>query len=61
MVMKGLKEIAKEASIQLSKKQKEDDDYPKKISDNEILFGCTGTIGEEYPTQKIKKKYFRIG
>ncbi len=52
---KGLKEIAIEASIQLSEKQKEDEDYPKKISDNEILFGCTGTIGEKYPTEKIKK------
>ena len=52
---KGLKEIAKEVSIQLSKKQKEDEDYPKKISDNEILFGCTGTIGEKYPTEKIRK------
>ena len=52
---KGLKEIAKEASIQLSKKQKEDEEYPKKISDNEILFGCTGTIGEKYPTEKIKE------
>ena len=52
---KGLKEIAKEVSIQLSEKQKEDEDYPKKISDNEILFGCTGTIGENYPTEKIKK------
>ena len=52
---KGLKEIAKEISIQLSKKQKEDEDYPEKISDNEIIFGCTGTIGEKYPTEKIKK------
>ena len=52
----GLKEIAKEASIQLSEKQKEDEEFPKKISDNEILFGCTGTIGEEYPTEKIKNK-----
>ena len=51
----GLKEIAKEVSIQLSQKQKEDEDYPKEISDNEILFGCTGTIGEKYPTEKIKK------
>ena len=51
---KGLKEIAKELSIQLSKKQKEDEDHPKKISENEILFGCTGTIGEKYPTEKIK-------
>ena len=52
---KGLKEIAEEASQQLSKKQKEDEDCPKNISTNEILFGCTGTIGEKYPTQKIKK------
>ena len=52
---KGLKEIAKEASIQLSIKQTEDEDYPKKILNNEILFGCTGTIGEKYPTEKIKK------
>ena len=52
---KGLKEIAQELAIQLSKKQTEDEEYPKKISANEILFGCTGTIGEEYPTQKIKK------
>ena len=53
---KGLKEIAKEVSIQLSEKQKEDENFPKKISDNEILFGCTGTIGEKYPTEKIKRK-----
>jgi len=52
---KGLKEIAEETSLQLSKKQKEDEDHPKNILPNEILFGCTGTIGEKYPTQKIKK------
>ena len=52
---KGLKEIAQEISLQLSKKQKEDEDNPKDILVNEILFGCTGTIGEKYPTQKIKK------
>ena len=52
---KGLKEIAKEASVQLSIKQKEDEDYPKKVSEDEIIFGCTGTIGEKYPTEKIKK------
>ena len=51
---KGLKEIAQEVSIQLSKKQIEDENHPKKISENEILFGCTGTIGEKYPTEKIK-------
>ena len=51
----GLKEIAEELSFQLSKKQVEDEDHPKKIQVNEILFGCTGTIGEKYPTEKIKK------
>ena len=52
---KGLKEIAKETSIQLSKKQIEDEEYPKNITSDEILFGCTGTIGERYPVEKIKK------
>ena len=52
---KGLKEIAEEISIHLSKIQIEDEDHPKKISPNEIIFGCTGTIGEKYPTEKIKK------
>ena len=52
---KGLKELAEEISLQLSKKQIEDEDNPKKISPNEILFGCTGTIGEKFPTEKIKK------
>ena len=52
---RGLKEIAEETSLQLSKKQKEDEDHPKNILSNEILFGCTGTIGEKYPTEKIKK------
>jgi len=52
---KGLREIAEETSLQLSKKQKEDEDHPKNILANEILFGCTGTIGEKFPTEKIKK------
>jgi glutamate N-acetyltransferase / amino-acid N-acetyltransferase len=52
---KALKEIAEEISIHLSKKQNEDEDHPKKILGNEVLFGCTGTIGEKYPTEKIKK------
>jgi len=52
----GLKEIAEEISFCLSKKQIEDEDYPKKILTSEILFGCTGTIGEKYPTEKIKKQ-----
>ena len=51
----GLKEIAEELSFYLSKKQVEDEDHPKKIQVSEILFGCTGTIGEKYPTEKIKR------
>ena len=51
----GLKELAYELSIQLTEKQKEDEEKPEKISPNHILFGCTGTIGESFPTEKIKK------
>ena len=50
----ALREIAEEVSQELSKKQITDEDRPKKILANEILFGCTGTIGEKYPTEKIK-------
>jgi len=53
---KALKEIAEEVSIQLTKKQIIDEDHPKKISSNEILFACTGTIGEKFPAEKIKNK-----
>jgi|TARA_B110000881_G_C18545861_1_gene501167 glutamate N-acetyltransferase/amino-acid N-acetyltransferase len=50
----GLKEIAEEVSQELTVRQKEDEDNPSKVKSNEILFGCTGTIGEPYPTEKIK-------
>ena len=51
----GLKEIAEELSLRLTAKQKEDEEDPGKIKPNQILFGCTGTIGEIFPTEKIKK------
>jgi glutamate N-acetyltransferase/amino-acid N-acetyltransferase len=51
----GLKEIADELGIQLSIKQKNDEEKPMTIKPDQILFGCTGTIGEKYPTEKIKK------
>ena len=51
----GLKDIAEELSIRLSDRQKKDEDKPVKIKSNRILFGCTGTIGEKFPTDKIKK------
>ena len=51
----GLKELADELATHLSTKQKNDEEKPKKIKPNQILFGCTGTIGECYPTEKIKE------
>ncbi|MDA7780410.1 bifunctional glutamate N-acetyltransferase/amino-acid acetyltransferase ArgJ [Candidatus Pelagibacter sp.] len=57
---KGLKEIAEETALQLTKKQTEDEDFPKKISSNQVLFGCTGTIGEKYPTEKIKNNILEL-
>ena len=52
----GLQKLAEELSFRLYEKQKEDEDNPQKISVKEIIFGCTGTIGEEYPTEKIRVK-----
>ena len=51
----GLKEIAEELSLNLSAKQEIDEIKPEKIKSNQILFGCTGTIGELFPTEKIRK------
>ena len=51
----GLKEIAEELSNNLSEKQKKDEEKPEKIKPNKIIFGCTGTIGEKFPTNKIKE------
>ena len=52
---KGLKIIAEDLSQELTQKQKNDEEKPIKIETDEILFGCTGTIGEPFPTEKIKK------
>ena len=49
----GLKEIAEELSNQLSTKKKNDDEEFEKIRPKDILFGCTGTIGENFPARKI--------
>ena len=51
----SLKKIADLTAKQLNKKQEEDEDNPKKISTKNIIFGCTGTIGEPFPTEKIKE------
>ena len=52
---KGLKILADDLSEKLTQKQKSDEEKPEKIEADEILFGCTGTIGETFPTEKIKK------
>ena len=49
----SLKKLSNSVSAELSKKQLLDEDNPKIILPNEILFGCTGTIGEEFPFKKI--------
>ena len=51
---KSLEKIAEIVSQKLSQKQLEDEEHPKKIKPKEILFGCTGTIGETFPEEKIK-------
>ena len=52
---KSLEKIAEIISEKLSEKQKIDDDLPKKIKPKDIIFGCTGTIGEIFPEEKIKR------
>ena len=53
---RSIEKIAEIISEKLSDKQKEDEDQPKKIKPKEIIFGSTGTIGETFPEEKIKKK-----
>ena len=50
----AIKQLAKELSNKLSEKQKLDEEHPKEIKSSEILFACTGTIGEKFPLNKIK-------
>ncbi len=37
----------------LSEIQKNDEENPKKINPKDIIFGCTGTIGEKFPCEEI--------
>ncbi len=50
---KSMQNIAEFASLELTKKQKLDEDEPKIIKPRNIMFGCTGTIGEIFPVKKI--------
>jgi glutamate N-acetyltransferase/amino-acid N-acetyltransferase len=53
---KSMQNIAQITSQELTKKQRQDEDEPKIIKSKNILFGCTGTIGETFPEQKIISK-----
>ena len=53
---RSMEKIAELISEKLTHKQKEDEDQPKKIKSKEIIFGCTGTIGEVFPEEKIINK-----
>ena len=53
---KSMQNIAETVSYELTKKQKDDEDKPEKIKPKNIIFGCTGTIGEKFPLDKIKLK-----
>ena len=52
----SLQKIAELVSSKLIEKQKQDDNNPDKISPKQIIFGCTGTISEPFPFEKIKNK-----
>ena len=50
---KGLKILAEDLSQALTQKQKIDEEKPIKIEPDEIIFACTGTIGEIFPTENF--------
>ena len=56
----GIKEIAESLSQKLTEKQKNDEEKPKVIKSSDLLFACTGTIGEEFPTIKIKSNLDKL-
>ena len=53
----SIKQLANILSDKLTDKQNEDEEYPQEIKSNEILFACTGTIGEKFPIDKIKNAF----
>ena len=53
---KSMESIAEIVSKKLTDKQKEDEEYPQKIKPKNVIFGCTGTIGEKFPEEKITSK-----
>ncbi len=53
---KSMQHIADIIAKQLTEKQKVDEDDPKIIKSKNVIFGCTGTIGEKFPEDKIRLK-----
>ena len=49
----SLKKLADMTAKKLNEKQAGDEENPKKILSKNIMFGCTGTIGETFPYEKI--------
>ena len=52
---KSLKILSNYLSDLLTNKQKIDEENPVKVKSDEILFACTGTIGEKFPLDKISQ------
>jgi len=52
---KSLKILSNYLSDLLTNKQKIDEENPIKVKSDEILFACTGTIGEKFPLDKISQ------
>ena len=50
----AIKELANELAKKLTDKQNLDEENPKEIKSKELLFACTGTIGEKFPLKKIR-------
>ncbi|MBD1137496.1 bifunctional glutamate N-acetyltransferase/amino-acid acetyltransferase ArgJ [Pelagibacterales bacterium SAG-MED43] len=53
---RSMQSIAEAISLELTNKQKQDENEPKNIKTKNIIFGCTGTIGEIFPVEKIISK-----
>ena len=56
----GIKEIADILSEKLNEKRKIDEEKPVRIKPSDLLFACTGTIGEEFPSIKIKSNLDKL-
>ncbi len=52
---KGISILAEELSKKLSDKILEDEENKDSVKPKQLLFGSTGTIGETFPTEKIKQ------